>query len=275
MALKKKSSGGGGANWMDTYGDMVTLLLCFFVLLYSMSSISEDKWKAIVQSFNPNAILTTTDPAGNSGPFADPEVGMDNPGLNEFEQSQNEIDNTMEELLAALQQYSKQEGIESAVSVSQDGGRIYLKLMDKAMFVPDKPDLLPESYPVLDGICRILEQAKSAIEEIQVEGHTAQQYDNQPNPVPGDRRLSSERATEVTIYLQQHTTIHPARIASVGRGQWHAISNNQGETGKAPNRRVELVISAKELGSELNQALSQFITNDGSQAGQAPAAQNP
>ena len=51
MAIKKKSGGGGGgANWMDTYGDMVTLLLCFFVLLYSMSTISEEKFKAIVQT---------------------------------------------------------------------------------------------------------------------------------------------------------------------------------------------------------------------------------
>ena len=46
-SIKKKSSGGGGANWMDTYGDMVTLLLCFFVLLYSMSSIDEAKWNEL------------------------------------------------------------------------------------------------------------------------------------------------------------------------------------------------------------------------------------
>ena len=51
-SIKKKSSGGGGANWMDTYGDMVTLLLCFFVLLYSMSSIDTQKWEWIVQQFN-------------------------------------------------------------------------------------------------------------------------------------------------------------------------------------------------------------------------------
>ena len=58
MAIKKKSSGGGGANWMDTYGDMVTLLLCFFVLPYSMSNLSEDKYKALVMSFNPLAAQT-------------------------------------------------------------------------------------------------------------------------------------------------------------------------------------------------------------------------
>ena len=52
MNIKKKKGGEGGANWMDTYGDMVTLLLCFFVLLYSMSTIDEKKWQMIVMSFN-------------------------------------------------------------------------------------------------------------------------------------------------------------------------------------------------------------------------------
>ena len=55
-SIKKKSSGGGGANWMDTYGDMVTLLLCFFVLLYSISSIDQTKWMLVVQSFNKDAL---------------------------------------------------------------------------------------------------------------------------------------------------------------------------------------------------------------------------
>ena len=56
---------------MDTYGDMVTLLLCFFVLLYSMSTISEENWKALVMSFNPLATETLTATPGGDGPKAD------------------------------------------------------------------------------------------------------------------------------------------------------------------------------------------------------------
>ena len=60
--MKKKKSGGGGANWMDTYGDMVTLLLCFFVMLYSMSTLDKEKWIALVQSFNPTEEVTEPEP---------------------------------------------------------------------------------------------------------------------------------------------------------------------------------------------------------------------
>ena len=256
---KKKGGGEGGANWMDTYGDMVTLLLCFFVLLYSMSTISEEKFKAIVQSFNPNAVQTETDPKGEDGPYADPDIGNENPGMNE---QQEDIDDMMEQLMAALEAYTKQEGIESAVSVSQDGGEIYLKLSDRAMFDGNSDVLRPEAREMLVEICGMLDSAKGAIDQIRVEGHTAQQYDNQPNETPGDRRLASSRATEVTIFIQDNSTIHPARICSVGWGQWHAIANNQGEAGKAPNRRVELVISARDLESEeLGESLSKFVTD--------------
>lgn len=260
---KKKGGGGGGANWMDTYGDMVTLLLCFFVLLYSMSNISEEKWKAIVASFNPNATKTQTDPEGHGGPYADDNIGELNPGMSEVDLSQQEINNMMEELFEQLQQYTKQEGLESAVSVSQDGGVIYLKLMNKAMFGGNSDVLLPEARTILSGVCAILDKAKDAIEEIKVEGHTAQQYANQANETEGDRFLASNRATRVTIFLQDNTTIHPARICSVGWGQWHAIANNQNEENRAPNRRVELVISARNLEDEdLGATLSQFITSN-------------
>ena len=50
--MAKKNNDESGGNWMDTYGDMVTLLLTFFVMLYSMSSVQEDKWAMLVRAFN-------------------------------------------------------------------------------------------------------------------------------------------------------------------------------------------------------------------------------
>ena len=57
MSRRKKGGGGGEdcGSWMDTYGDMVTLLLCFFVMLYSMSNLDQQKWEVFVKSVFPNA----------------------------------------------------------------------------------------------------------------------------------------------------------------------------------------------------------------------------
>ena len=57
MGRRKKAGGGGEdcGSWMDTYGDMVTLLLCFFVMLYSMSNLDQQKWEIYVKSIFPNS----------------------------------------------------------------------------------------------------------------------------------------------------------------------------------------------------------------------------
>ena len=247
---------------MDTYGDMVTLLLCFFVLLYSMSTIDEAKMKAIIQSFNPNAITTQTDPEGNSGPFGD-DVGQDNPGLNEMEQAeQNEIENMMEELYAALMNLSKQEGIENAVSVSMDGGDIKVKFQQEVFFAGNSYNLRAEAQELLLTICEMLDKCAPAIQQIEVMGHTAQQANNVPNPTEEDRRLAGNRGASVVIFIQEHSSINPARLINSGAGQWRPISPNDSEANRAPNRRVEMTISAREIGSELDKLLSGYVTLD-------------
>ena len=58
---KNQDSGGGEGTWLSTYSDMVTLLLSFFVLLYAISSVDEQKYEKIVKSFNPSIIEDDTE----------------------------------------------------------------------------------------------------------------------------------------------------------------------------------------------------------------------
>ena len=112
-SIKKKSGGGGGgANWMDTYGDMVTLLLCFFVLLYSMSTIDQEKFMLIVQSFNKDAEISTDDsPRGPDGTH-DAELGDDMP------MSQDKVNEQVEVILEYLAEYAASQ--QSSADSSED-----------------------------------------------------------------------------------------------------------------------------------------------------------
>lgn len=257
--MKKKKGGGGGANWMDTYGDMVTLLLCFFVLLYSMSTISEDKWKALVQSFNPNAIPAATEiEGGNDGPSADSpgESGVfDNPD------AQEEIEQIMKDLATAIETMVIQDGMENTIQVDFRGGKVYVTFSNSVFFLGDSSVLQPAGQEVLSKICPLLDEAKDVIDEICIQGHTAQGSPNERNEPRNDYRLSFNRAMEVVLYLSEHSTIHPARMTPEGYGQWRPIANNKDEAGRAPNRRVEMIISGVDLeAEELNEAMKKYIT---------------
>ena len=267
--MKKKKGGGGGANWMDTYGDMVTLLLCFFVLLYSMSTISEEKWRAIVTSFNPFAQEVPTATDGNGGPVADPvlgETGVNEPNSDKI--AQETIDDMIKGLYAMMQQMVASEGLASSISVELDGGKIYVTFSDQVFFYPDEYRLLPGAEDILLELCGILDEGKDAIEEIRVQGHTAQGNPNYRNDPENDRFLASDRAANVVLFLQQNSSIHPARLVSEGWGQWHPIASNKTEDTKRFNRRVEMIISGRDLDLEsAGKAIQTYITQDDADMG--------
>lgn len=257
MKTKKKSSG-GGANWMDTYGDMVTLLLCFFVLLYSMSSISEENWKALVMSFNPDAQESLTQTPGGDGPNADADEGGGpiKPG----EMSQGEIDEMMDKLFQQIENMVAENEAADQISFFREGGKIFISFNQAVFFDGDSPVLREESKPILKTVGEMLEGCQQAIDEIRVLGHTAQADGIHPNSPKKDRTLASQRATNVVIYLQENTILDPARLISEGIGQWRPVDTNATPEGRAKNRRVEMIISGRDLEKELPDHISQFET---------------
>ncbi len=260
MAIKKKGGGGGGgANWMDTYGDMVTLLLCFFVLLYSMSTISDAKWKAIVQSFNPSAIQEAAAISGSEGPIdGDDNLGTGDMNLGPEELNPEDIEKALAALAEALQQYSEENDLEDVIEVTKGDGYVFVSFADAVFFNGDSAVLRDDGKLILDAVINALAPAVPAIDELRVMGHTAQADPNRPNRTEGDRHLASDRATNVVIYIQDRSELDPARLLSVGYGQWRPVDSNMDSEHRAHNRRVELLITGKDIESQLGDALEQY-----------------
>lgn len=247
---------------MDTYGDMVTLLLCFFVLLYSISTIDQEKWMLVVQSFNRDAVIS--DPTMPSGPVGDDNLGGGNdlpvPDTNQ------EVDEALAELYDFLVAFAAQQNASSesdSVALSQGDGFIFISFEDAIFFDPDSSYLRADGRVALDGIIPALTEAGPYIDELRVLGHTAQAYADRPNSSRGDRHLASDRATEVAIYLQDNIPfdrLHPGRIVPEGMGQWRPVSPNDNSASRAKNRRVELIVSGRDVENELNDSYRNYYT---------------
>ena len=199
---------------MDTYGDMVTLLLCFFVLLYSISSVDQSKWIKLVESFNPDAkevsqIVTDTVADGND------EV----PGNAEATEEA-----VFDELYERLKLAVEDAGIETEVELTKGDGYTFVRFRDTMFFDGDSAVIRPEGKVILDRFAEAIAPASDVIQEIQVLGHTTQALPNQQNDVVSDRVLSSERAANVTGYLQQKNLVSPDKLVSVGYGQFRPVA---------------------------------------------------
>lgn len=238
--MKRKKAPEGGANWMDTYGDMVTLLLCFFVLLYSISSVDQAKWEAVVKSFNPNAEKVSQIVTDNNAEADDEVPGGVPEGT---EKDAQELQLEFDELYEKLKEAVSAAGLEGSVELYKGDGYTFVTFRDSVFFAGDSSIIRDEGKYILDLFGKAITGAKDSIQEIKVLGHTSQALPDQQNDVESDRILSAERSARVAAYIQYKSLVSPDKLVSVGYGQFRPIAPFDTRENRAKNRRVELLIT--------------------------------
>ena len=225
MMRRRRAEEDTGDNWLTTYSDMVTLLLCFFVLLYTFSTLDVQRFKSVLASFR-----------GGSGMLD----GSDTIIPEELNLIKAEDDLTS--LKDILENYAMISNLEEEITISIEERGLIIRFMDRVLFDPGKADIKPEAYDILDSIAEILNSEEFGNRLIKVEGHADTTPVNPADGFPTNWELSAIRATNVLRYLVEEKNIDGSRISSSGYSFYRPIAPNDTKENKAKNRRVDIVI---------------------------------
>ena len=252
-------------RWIVSYADFITLLFAFFVVMYSVSSVNEGKYRVLSQT-----LTTAFQETGRSlDPIQVGEVRQQGGNLIGSEQASAliESDNRIgpgsyddsgragQKQQDALAQMPSEEGqrmsflaatIEDMlgayveadlVEVTYSEERVQVDMKDKMLFASGSAHLSKTAVTALRDISRVLKTVPNAV---QVEGNT----DDRPihtEEFPSNWELSAARAASV-VHLMSRFGIGPGRLSAIGYGEHRPVADNDSEEGRAKNRRVSLVI---------------------------------
>lgn len=253
----RRRGGGDDANrWLTTYGDVVTLLLAFFVLLFAMSEIDEERFEQLVAGFqqpfnNPGRVSILPE---NSGLLDEqpPAVTVPDPVTTTTAVREETIGSTVAEsdipplVVDRSDLLEVQEKLESALLDAgfedaanfriTERGLVVSIATDDLLFPTGSAELGPKGREIIAAVAPALAEIANVV---QVEGHT----DNVPYNARGydNWNLSADRALAVVHLLIDHG-IHPDRLGATGYASYRPLESNDTPEGRAANRRVELVV---------------------------------
>ncbi|MBS6501763.1 MAG: OmpA family protein [Clostridium sp.] len=219
-------------RWLLTYSDLITLLMIFFVVLYSASSVNESKYKQLATSMGDvftggSSVLGS---AENSGSSSD-EPGELKPLVQTEEEKLRGIESQVNDIVKDLE-------LEGSVTTSIEERGLIISFTDSVFFDSAKADIKEELKPKLISVSNILNKIDNYV---RVEGHT----DNLPistSDYHSNWQLSSVRASNVVEFLISYGSISPSRLSAVGYSEYRPVADNATEEGRAKNRRVDILI---------------------------------
>ncbi|HOE65718.1 MAG TPA: flagellar motor protein MotB [Candidatus Hydrogenedentes bacterium] len=245
-------------RWLLTYADLITLLMVFFIVMYAMSKVDASKMQQLIFTMRTAFKNLPTSPVAGSGmgiqtgnsvavmqrtqrssspPLPLEAAQASQSAKKKAESLHSRGMTSIKEKIEGLVQ-EKGLGQNVAVTVGAGGNSLVVRLADSLLFESGNASLSPQAAPLLDSVGMILAQTGKYV---RVEGHT------DDVPVRSGRyetnwQLSTERATNVVMYLIAHYQILPELLSASGYGEYRPLVRNESPETRARNRRVEFVI---------------------------------
>lgn len=254
MARRKKAEEPENhERWLVSYADFITLLFAFFVVMYSISSVNEGKYRVLSETLesvfqSPNRSLDpiqvgevsrgqgprVADPGEPVLPLSDielPEIPDNQPppvpdSVETISQLGQELQNVLSELIES-----------DDVVINEGEDWLEIEIKSRILFASGEAQISDSAIPVIQRISDVLTQVANPL---QVEGFT----DNQPINTPRFRsnwELSAARAASV-VRLMDDSGIDPVRMSAIGYGEYRPVASNDTAEGRQRNRRVTLVV---------------------------------
>jgi chemotaxis protein MotB len=224
---------GGSLRWLLTYADMITLLMAFFIMMYSMSVINISKFH--------NVAIAIRSGFGGVMPGQSRSI-LSTDGQISFKPSPLAGDTTgvAWQVVKPLQAYINQTpSAKKTVRVYVDRRGLVVSLRsDKVLFDPGRAEIKAQAYPIMTRIAGVI---RSVANEVRVEGHTC----NLPTKsvlFASNWELSTTRATNVVRYMIDKQGIPAARLSAAGYADTRPLGPNDTEEHRRRNRRVDFVI---------------------------------
>jgi chemotaxis protein MotB len=239
-------------RWLVSYADFITLLFAVFVVLFAMSQSNKQKVEQVSKSIREAFGMTET----SSAPAMHIIDSIDLAPIPAIEpqsrQSASAPDTDSSQPYAEAEEFSsiKKEissmlaakGEQDKIKVTVNSRGLVISLKEAGFFGSGSAEMRPSSLPLLEEIAKsILRYAN----DVRIEGHT----DNVPvnsRTARSNWELSTARSTSIVHYLIDALHFPPARLSAIGYGEFRPIADNSTESGRAMNRRVDIVLLSRD-----------------------------
>ncbi len=239
--LGKKQEAEEGPAWLTTFGDMVTLLFTFFVLVYSFCSYEPGEWETAVRSIRgalaviPGTKGNRVIPGGGTGPF--PGHAGVIPTLADIGQLE---ETSRRPVLEQVEEIKEGMAGEEGVEVEATGAGVVFRIQTPILFDLASAEVKPTAMNLLKRIAQIATQQKATVI---VSGHTCD-LPISTSEFKSNWELSARRATNVLRILQQQAG-QGVRFAALARAQYDPLVLNVDEKSREQNRRVEIELDLR------------------------------